>query len=238
MTYLSNKFQKVTIALTHITTLAGLISMTVWCAKYLGFSLQEKEEFAWHPFLMYFGFMFCFGHSALAYRTFPFSRKVNKYIHFGLQTLGIVSISLGLAVIFFYHNENGFGNLASPHSWLGIGVFGLFCLQYLGSVLSLLFPLVSAEKRMKILPWHVALGCWLYMAAAAVCLMGIQEQSGFYEEADSCDNGSAICKWGNTVSVFILAGTLFIFLSLQNFNRPVPYGAYEKFDEEESIEED
>ena len=227
---LSHKVQKVTIALTHITTLAGLIAMLVWCAKYLKFSVKAGHEFAWHPFLMYFGFMFCFGHAALAFRTLPFSRKANKYVHFGLQTLGIISVSLGLTAVFRNHIERGLGHLHSLHSWLGIGVFGLFCLQYLGSIYALVLPVVSAERQADIIPWHVAVGCWLYIAAGAVCLLGIQEYSGFYSPADSCSGGSTVCKLSNSIGVIILAATVFMLLSLNNFNRPMPYAADESYD--------
>ena len=220
---LSQKLQKVTIALTHITTLAGLLAMLIWCAKYLKFSMTLGNEFAWHPFLMYFGFMFCFGHAALAFRTLPFSRKTKKYIHFGLQTLGIISTCLGLTAVFRSKIEKSLDHQNSLHSWLGRGVFLLFFFQYLGSIYALMFPEVSAQRQADIIPWHVAIGCWLYIAAGAVCLLGMQEYSGFYSPADSCSSGSTVCKLSNSIGVIILAATLFMFLSLHNFNRPMPY---------------
>ena len=219
---LSNKLQGITIVLTHIVTLLGLIMMIIWCQKSLGgYSVKEGEEFNWHPTLMYFGFIFCFGHAALAYRTLPFSHFANKIIHFVLQTIGIISVTVGLIAVIKFHNAKKFPNFYSMHSWLGIFVYAVFCVQYLGSIFAFLIPKASEEVREKAMPWHVAFGSWLYIAVGIVCLTGIQEKLGFLSGVDACNQFSYACTLGNSLGVVIFAAILFMFLSLRNFNKAV-----------------
>ena len=238
MANLSHKIQKPTIILTHITTLTGLILMAIWCGKYLGgFSTKKGEEFNWHPFCMYFGFMFCFGHAALVYRLLPFEHLTKKIIHLLLQTLGMISVSLGLSAVIIFHNQNKYAHFYSLHSWLGIAVYAIFVLQYLSSFISFFYPKISPEKRAAFMPWHMLFGSWLYIAVGIVCLLGMQEKLGFLGGDDACSKRSTVCKIGNSIGVIIFISVLLLYISLYNFNKPMPYDDDDVEDEVE-IEDD
>ena len=205
--------------------------MIIWCSNYLGgFSLSRGQQFVWHPFLMYFGFIFCFGNAALSFRILPFAHKTNKVIHLIWQTIGIISICLGLTAVVLYHNENKYPNFYSLHSWIGIVVFGVFCLQYIGGFIGFFYPKVSPRMRSKMLPWHVMFGKWLYVIAGIACLLGIQEKLGFFGGEQSCSRYSTACLIGNSIGLLIFFSVLFLFVSLNNFNAPVKYSQNEASD--------
>ena len=224
MAALTHKIQKLTLILVHVTTLTGLILMGIWCGQYLGgFSTKKGQQFNWHPFLMYFGFMVCFGYAATSYRLLPFTHAKKKLFHLIFQTVGIVSVSLGLTAVVRYHKDNRYPDFYSLHSWLGIFVFALFCLQYVGSVIAFFWPKLPLEQRKAFLPMHVVVGGWLYVAAGSVCLLGMQEKLGFLGSSVSCATGSTSCKIGNSVGVMIFAAVFFMYVSLANFNHPTEH---------------
>ena len=199
--------------------------MFIWCWNYLGgFNFKKGNEFPWHPFLMYFGFMFCFGHSALAFKTFPFSHKTNKIIHFFFQTIGMVSITIGLIAVLLFHNNNKYPHFYSLHSWLGIGVYGIFVIQYIAGIYLFLFPKVNYEKKNKLLPFHMMFGSWMFIAVGVVCLIGMQEKLAFIKNTKgTCVQRLSVCTLGNSIGVVIFVSMFFIYVSLYNFSRPLEY---------------
>ena len=52
-----------------------------------------------------------------------------KTIHLCLQASAFIFAVVGLLAVFNYHNHQGFENITSLHSWIGIVIVILFGLQ-------------------------------------------------------------------------------------------------------------
>jgi len=72
-------------------------------------------------------------------------------------------------------------NLYSLHSWLGLGVVGLYLCQFLAGFFTFAWPLpfITPVRKAQIMTLHSFLGPFLYTAVAATILLGIQEKEGF-----------------------------------------------------------
>ncbi|RHZ27677.1 hypothetical protein DYB37_007081 [Aphanomyces astaci] len=95
---------------------------TIVATPQAGFSWGYKSDlvFNWHPVLMSFGFLFCSSQAILVFVTKPFAHITNKLIHVACHSVSILSVTIGTIAIFRYHNEHGFHNLRSVHSWVGL----------------------------------------------------------------------------------------------------------------------
>lgn len=202
-----------------------------------------KNVFNWHPFMMVYGFVFCMVEAILSYKTFEniYSRQQIKLIHFIWQTLGVVSVIIGLITVFLSHNYPTNGNykpnLYSLHSWIGIIVVSFYFLQYISGIYTFLSPLSvsSRENRQIISPFHKSLGICLLFAVGFAVETGIQEKLtlGFNCSGniptDKPDTNPAeyysdiptICKEGNWlgISVFFtlfLSGLVLIYKPYRN----------------------
>jgi hypothetical protein len=67
--------------------------------------------------------------AALAFRSLPFSRNVNKVIHALIQTLGLAASTGGLATVIIFKDKTGNEHMYSLHAWLGVSSYALFALQ-------------------------------------------------------------------------------------------------------------
>lgn len=96
--------QKVALVIAHVCAVVSVILVSRWAngtgEGFLG-GLDWGDKnlvFNYHPVLMVTAFVFSFTEALLVYRTFPFSKRVNKSIHLGLQTLAVILASVGLRV--------------------------------------------------------------------------------------------------------------------------------------------
>ncbi|RQM23915.1 hypothetical protein B5M09_002566 [Aphanomyces astaci] len=106
---------------------------TIVATPQAGFSWGYKSDlvFNWHPVLMSFGFLFCSSQAILVFVTKPFAHITNKLIHVACHSVSILSVTVGTIAIFRYHNEHGFHNLRSVHSWVGLTTLIAFGAQQL-----------------------------------------------------------------------------------------------------------
>ena len=116
------------------------------------------------------GVILFYTEALLAYRTFPFGKPMNKFLHGLFQFVAIFCIIVGLVAVFKSHNYKNSGgyiaNLYSMHSWLGLTTIVLFGQNYVLGFLHFLLPMCSSEARASYLPSHVFLGIFTYFCAA------------------------------------------------------------------------
>jgi len=100
----TTRVQKVALVIAHVCAVLSIILVSRWAngtgEGFLG-GLDWGDKnlvFNYHPVLMVSAFVFSFTEALLVYRTFPFSKRVNKAIHLGFQTLAVILASIGLRV--------------------------------------------------------------------------------------------------------------------------------------------
>jgi len=100
----TTRVQKVALVIAHVCAVLSIILVSRWAngtgEGFLG-GLDWGDKnlvFNYHPVLMVSAFVFSFTEALLVYRTFPFSKRVNKAIHLAFQTLAVIPASIGLRV--------------------------------------------------------------------------------------------------------------------------------------------
>ncbi|XP_010271183.1 PREDICTED: probable transmembrane ascorbate ferrireductase 3 [Nelumbo nucifera] len=168
-------------AVGHFFGVLAAILLLTWLLHFRGGldldSDNKDKVFNVHPFLMYAGFVFLAGEAIMAYKTFPMEKKVRKFIHMLLHLVAIVLGIVGINAAFKFHNEVGIPNMFSLHSWLGMGTFCLFCLQWLYSFVTFFFPGAEVSTRGRMLPWHKVGGRTLLYMAVCTAESGLMEKA-------------------------------------------------------------
>ncbi|RDY09804.1 putative transmembrane ascorbate ferrireductase 3, partial [Mucuna pruriens] len=167
-----------TTAIAHLFGLIALILLLVWLLHYREGIEYDSDNalrvFNVHPFMMFFGFIFLVGQAILAYKTVPAQRETQKIIHMSLHFIAIILGIVGICAVFKFHDMVNLEDVYSLHSWIGIGTFCLFGLQWL---FGLAFMLQGAsQSRAAIVPWHVAGGRALFFMAICAALTGLMER--------------------------------------------------------------
>ena len=229
MADLTHKSQWVTMILAQVIITSGLIQMIYWVVVELGgFSLEKGKKFAWHPFLMYFGFIFCMASSTLMYRILPFEHKKKKIIHVILHTLGIISVTFGLIAIVLNKKDVKHAHFTSLHSWLGIGTYSIFVFKYISSLLVFLYPKASEETREKVITFHRLGGEVLFILAGIVCIVGMQSLLNFKPDG-------VVIQLGNSIGLHIALAIVLVKFSLYNHSKAIHYekkeSEYQNFEE-------
>ncbi|KAL6566297.1 hypothetical protein OROGR_001912 [Orobanche gracilis] len=164
----------------HLFGILSIMLLLVWLLHYReGIDLisdNASRIFNVHPFLMFFGFVFMMGEAMMAYKTVGAEKKVKKSVHMLVHLVAIILGIVGLHAAFKYHEKKGLTNLYSLHSWIGIGTFALFCLQWLFGLSVFMFPGASEGSRGKAAPWHISGGRALLYMAICAALTGLMEK--------------------------------------------------------------
>ncbi|KAK6931696.1 Cytochrome b561/ferric reductase transmembrane [Dillenia turbinata] len=167
----------------HLLGITAIVLLLVWLLHYRGgLNLDSNNPdhiFNVHPFLMFFGFIFIAGEGMMAYKTVLAERNVQKFVHLALQFIAMVLGIVGIYAVFKYHNKNNLVNLYSLHSWIGLGTFCLFGLQWIYGFWAFWYPKASSITRARVLPWHVSLGRALLYMAVCAALTGLMEKFTF-----------------------------------------------------------
>jgi cytochrome b-561 len=125
------------------------------------------------------GLVFCGTEAILIWQATFLQRNTRKIGHIVLQTLALVLSTVGLVAIFKNHNEQGFANMYSAHSWCGMTAIILYWCQYLGGLYYFMFPGQEADVKAEYMPLHRYLGTFLFALVLASAMMGLQEKMGF-----------------------------------------------------------
>ncbi|MED6193670.1 hypothetical protein PIB30_021645 [Stylosanthes scabra] len=158
-----------TLALAQLFGFLGLILLLVWLLHYRGGIEYDSENpdrvFNVHPFMMYFGFIFLVGQAIMTHHVATIEPTTRKTIHAMLHLIAIVLGIVGICAVFKYHDMINLVDVYSLHSWIGLGTFCLFGIQWL---FGLMFMFGGRETRVGMSPWHIAGGrALLYMAICA-----------------------------------------------------------------------
>lgn len=169
----------------HVFGLLALVLLLVWLLHYRGGLDYDSDNsyrvFNVHPFLMYFGFIFMAGEGMMAYKTVFGSHDVKKLTHMLLHLLAICLGVVGLCAVFKFHDMESMEDVYSLHSWIGIGTFSLFCLQWLVGFATFMFPRASEPTRQRIFPWHISGGRALLYMSICAALTGLLEKATFLD---------------------------------------------------------
>eukprot|EP00252_Welwitschia_mirabilis_P010974 TRINITY_DN246_c0_g1_i4.p1 TRINITY_DN246_c0_g1~~TRINITY_DN246_c0_g1_i4.p1 ORF type:complete len:167 (-),score=24.42 TRINITY_DN246_c0_g1_i4:229-729(-) len=163
---------------------------------------------------MFIGFIFISSQAILVYRTIPAKKERQKVLHLILLGFAIILGGLGLYAVFKFHDESGIPNMYSLHSWMGMGTFCLYGIQWVAGLAVFLFPGTSKRSREKLLPWHVFLGLFLYVLGLATALSGLLEKLTFQESSKLTGRYSPEAKLVNFSGLLIIIHGALVVLAL------------------------
>lgn len=177
--------------LSQVLGILMLVLCVGWLAGFRGgfaWTSNPALQFNWHPILMLAGMVFLAANGMLMYRGFRTERKHKlKLLHAGVQVGSFVLTIVGLVAVFDSHNlkKDAEGNPApipnmySMHSWMGMAVCILFCLQWVCGLVSFLWPGLRQSLREGYLPAHRWWGVAVFCGACAAALLGLSEKAFF-----------------------------------------------------------
>ncbi|KAJ9153006.1 hypothetical protein P3X46_026498 [Hevea brasiliensis] len=201
--------------LTLVAQLFGILAfilMLIWLLHYRGGIEYDSDNidrvFNVHPFMMFCGFIFLVGQAMMVYKTVPASHNVQKFIHMTLHLTAICLGIVGIAAVFKFHDMVNSEDVYTLHSWIGIGTFCLFGLQWLFGLFTFVTPQPSQTKQ-SMLPWHICGGRALLYMAISAALTGLMEKSTFSQQKHTREN-----HFLNFTGLFILLFGIFVDLSV------------------------
>ncbi|XAR63708.1 Ascorbate ferrireductase (transmembrane) [Bertholletia excelsa] len=203
-------------AFAHLFAILSFILLLVWLLHHReGLDLDSDDArrvFNVHPFLMVFGFIFFAGEGAMMYRTaiadWDAKKMLHMFFHLIAMTLGIV----GIYAAFKFHDQIHVEDMTSLHSWIGMGTFCLFCLQWLFGFSTFLFPKASQGTRQRAIPWHRSAGRALLYMSICAAESGLMQKEFSLQLGDSSEAyvvnflGLAILLFGISVDFTVTLG--------------------------------
>ncbi|KAI3516849.1 hypothetical protein L1887_15933 [Cichorium endivia] len=200
----------------HLFGILANILMLIWLLHYRqGIDLDSSNPyriFNVHPFLMFFGFIFLVGEAMMAYKTVPADRQTQKFVHLFLNLSALVLGIVGIHATFKFHDKMNMLDMYSLHSWIGIGTFCLFILQWLFGFSLFVFPKASAVTRARLAPWHVFGGRALLYMAICAAETGLMQKFTFLQLTNNRESylinflAVAILLFGITVDISVSLG--------------------------------
>lgn len=142
-----------------------------------------SKTFNWHPILAVTGMIVLSGEGTLVFRALSrvgvSSKDAQKVVHGLLMTLGFLMLIISLAAVFYYHEKQGYGNLESLHSKLGLAVAIHYAVQFVLGLVFYAFPCMPKQARRFLMPYHRFAGKAILVLATLAIVTGIQEQLGW-----------------------------------------------------------
>ncbi|KAJ3693012.1 hypothetical protein LUZ60_012107 [Juncus effusus] len=204
----------------HLLAVAASVMILLWCIHFRGgIALRSSDKsliFNAHPVLMLIGFIVLGGEATMSYRALPWSRETRKKVHLMLHGIALVLSGIGIYAVFKYHNESGIVNLYSLHSWVGLGAFCLYGLQWISGFITFFFPGASSTTRQTLIPWHAIFGLFIYILAVGSSQLGFIEKLTFLELQGVSKYGSEAIFVNFIAIVVILLGASVV-ISTVNF---------------------
>ncbi|RNA36289.1 cytochrome b561 domain-containing 2 [Brachionus plicatilis] len=169
----------------HIFSLAFIAAIAF-------FSLPGSSLFSWHPFLMtigYVGFLFqailVFSKESSLFSGVKHKNKVT--LHWILNALGVFSILVAYAAIYYHKEEIERPHFKSWHGTIGIFTIGYTVIQFIaGHNLTIFnFFIRKFVKYQSLCMYHATSGTFLYVLACVSISLGIcsnwfSESTPFY----------------------------------------------------------
>ncbi|XP_054785282.1 transmembrane ascorbate ferrireductase 1-like isoform X2 [Prosopis cineraria] len=198
----------------HFLGIALIVLVLVWNLHFRGGLAWESSNksliFNIHPVLMIIGLIVIGGEAIISYKSLALKKELKKLIHLVLHAIAIALGIIGIYCAFKYHNESGIANLYSLHSWLGIVVISLYCIQWLYGFLTFFFPGGSAFLRQESLPWHVLFGLIVYVLAVGTATLGFLEKLTFLENSGLAKYGAEALLVNFTAVITVLFGAFVV----------------------------
>ncbi|KAF9625336.1 hypothetical protein IFM89_021706 [Coptis chinensis] len=178
--------------LAHFFGVMAIILMFVWLLHYRG-GIDLDSDSSDRVFSMYTHFSCSLGlylwlekhlpqlTTIMGYRMVPAERKIQKLFH---MVMHLIAISLGIVGIyaaFKYHDKVGLTDMYSLHSWIGLGTFIFFGLQWLFGFFTFWLPQSSVATRETMLPWHIFSGRALLYMSICAALTGLMQKATFMQ---------------------------------------------------------
>ncbi|KAM2329870.1 hypothetical protein ACFX1X_020772 [Malus domestica] len=167
----------------HLFGILAIILMLVWLLHYRGGIDYDSDNsdrvFNVHPFLMFFGFIFFAGEAMMAYKTVMSEHQGQKYMHALLHLIALCTGIFGICAAFRYHDMRQIDDMYTLHSWIGLGTFILYGLQWLVGAAAFLFPGGTAESRLRLIPWHMSMGRTILYLSICAALTGLMQKFTF-----------------------------------------------------------
>ena len=197
-------------------SLLSVVLIIVWLTSEDGGGLGQREDsvtaayFNWHPLLMSIAFLALMTPATSAFEVYaPFERNVNKNIHATLQTLAVVLVICGYAIIYDCHVGLGDAGLAnSMHSIAGYLTMSFVGLNY-GMAFVLYVLKMGGSLRGTLKPLHKRLGMLSLLMGYGTILMGMTEKANGSE-------GGTLVLTQVTVGLIVLT-TLSVTFSIVKF---------------------
>ncbi|XP_052205353.1 probable transmembrane ascorbate ferrireductase 3 [Diospyros lotus] len=199
--------------LAQLFGITALILLLIWLLHFReGLNLDSENPyqiFNVHPFLMYFGFIFFGAQAMMAFKTVAAERDIKKFSHMFLHVIAITLGIVGIYSVFKFHDKQNIKNMYSLHSWIGMGTFCLYGLQWLFGFTLFMFPKATEGTRRRAMPWHISYGRALLYMSVCAALTGLMEKVGFLKLQDNNESrlinftGLAILLFGITVDLSI-----------------------------------
>lgn len=234
--------------LSHVLAMVSLVLATIWVQKMGGLSWSKnyrKQIFNYHPLFMILAFAFMTV-ATLKYRVSRCradraDKRIQKMLHAISNTLALVLGMVAIIAVFRSHNDstswsggNFYANLASLHSWIGMGIVILYLCQFL--VASVTFggmniPWITDTHRAGIKRLHNFFGRFIYVAVASNIFLGIQEKETFSfkgcsytvhhadtNPAEHVHRLSYACKISHSLGIIVLVMALTTMFAIYEFD--------------------
>ncbi|CAN1264818.1 Transmembrane ascorbate ferrireductase 1 [Linum perenne] len=110
----------------HLIGVAASVMVLVWCVHFRGGLAWEDAN---KNLIFNIGLIVIGGEAIISYKSLPLKKEAKKLAHLILHGVALVLGIIGIYTAFKFHNESGFPNMYSLHSWLGIIVISLYAIQ-------------------------------------------------------------------------------------------------------------
>ncbi|EDV27273.1 Cytochrome b561 [Trichoplax sp. H2] len=202
--------------------LLAFILLTIWVTKFLGGMLWDggAKEFNVHPYCMVISMILLNGEAISFFRIFRHSSKNTvKLAHASIQLVAFTLATVGLSAVFQFHDNKGYPNAYSMHSWCGLLTVSLFGLQYVFGLVFFVLRFFHENLRQDYLKLHQFFGKIIFAMAIATSLIGIDEELTF---AGKYGQLPPVASLGNVLGlVLIIFGIIVAYIITHTeFERP------------------
>lgn len=178
----ADKVVRIFASLSLIFGFSAVILYVYWSKHFLGgFGSRDTFLFNWHPLLALIGMFLCFSPAVNMFRVNSrASSKANmKRAHILLNSMALILMIASAIIVYAFHEQKGFPNWKSTHSWIALFFLSLYTAQFLYGFSVFYFPGARTSLRVRSLPYHKSLGSALLGLGVAVILTGIMEKQTF-----------------------------------------------------------
>ena len=201
----------------RISVALFFILLFVWISQHLKGLEAEKTKngdttvsFNWHAILISVSFLLFMGEGVFAFRQGNgvklepgnADRPFRKNVHMVSMGLAIVSGAVGLALIGVNHNDHGFANFYSVHSWFGVATLGLVALQFVVGFYFFWWTKAHQDLKKRRIPFHRIGGQMIFFAGLCTMALGIFEKLTFISKY--LGNWSASSMWAGALALLLL----------------------------------